>query len=255
MQKSIAIKFFIILTGFITLVGCAPPRGQVQQYQNTPAVSDVQRQNNLYIAAFKQGAKNSEKCLAEVKQSSEAQIVYKDVLFENVNSPNKLELMGSKKFITQSQSTALKKLIADGQKCRSQRLSDVSAIPYIPDVFRSYDTKMDIVYSKLLSKSITIGEANQNRLQIIQETDTKMSEAKQNLAKYLSDRHNQEVSQNLQRQTLNAQQRAADAAANAAAYQQQQQLFNNAQQLLRGDGGGQVNCYPTPGVPNSAYCR
>jgi hypothetical protein len=45
-----------------------------------------------------------------------------------------------------------------------------------------------------------------------------------------------------------------NAAASASA-QQQQQLFNNAQQLLRGDGGGQVNCYPTPGVPGSTYCR
>jgi hypothetical protein len=35
----------------------------------------------------------------------------------------------------------------------------------------------------------------------------------------------------------------------------QQQMFNNAAQLLRGDGGGQVNCYSTPGVPNSFYCR
>lgn len=44
-------------------------------------------------------------------------------------------------------------------------------------------------------------------------------------------------------------------AAAAAAAQQQQQLFNNAQQLLRGDGGGQMNCYATPGVPGSTYCR
>jgi hypothetical protein len=55
-------------------------------------------------------------------------------------------------------------------------------------------------------------------------------------------------------QCLLAQQQQENANA-AAAYQQQQQLFNNAQQLLRGDGGGQVNCYSTPGVPNSAYCR
>jgi len=35
----------------------------------------------------------------------------------------------------------------------------------------------------------------------------------------------------------------------------QQQMFNNAAQLLRGDGGGQVNCFSTPGVPSSFYCR
>jgi len=50
----------------------------------------------------------------------------------------------------------------------------------------------------------------------------------------------------------------AEAQNNQAAYQQsiqQQQLFNNAQQLLRGDGGGQANCFQTPGVPGSVYCR
>lgn len=35
----------------------------------------------------------------------------------------------------------------------------------------------------------------------------------------------------------------------------QQQMFNNAAQLLRGDGGGQINCYSTPGVPGNFYCR
>jgi hypothetical protein len=243
------------LSCLVLLVGCAPPQRQAQQYQNAPVVSDAQRQNNLYIAAFNQGAKNNEKCLSQIKQSDDAKLVYKEVLFDNVNSANKLELMGSKSYINAKQATALKKLLVDAEKCRAQKISDVSNIPYMADMFRAYDAKMDIMYSKLLAKSITIGEANQTRLQIIQENNAKMTEAKQRLAKDLSDRHNQEVSQNIQRQNLNAQQRAADAAAAAAASQQQQQLFNNAQQLLRGDGGGQTNCYQTPGVPGGVYCR
>ena len=245
--------FLIVLT--FTLFACAPQQRQSQQYQSSPSISDAQRQNNLYMAAFNQAARNSDKCLAQVGQSEDAQLIYKEVLFEKTNSPNKLELMGSKRLISPKQANALKKWLADVDKCRHQRLLDVASIPYMAEVFKARDIKMDILYSKLLSKSITIGEANQNRLQIIQETDTSMSEAKQKLAKYIGDKHNNEVSQNIQRQTLEAQQRAADAAANAAAYQQQQQLFNNAQQLLRGDGGGQTNCYQTPGVPGSVYCR
>ena len=47
---------------------------------------------------------------------------------------------------------------------------------------------------------------------------------------------------------------------NQAAYQQSlqmQQNFKNAAELLRGDGRtpGSTNCYKTPGVPNSVYCK
>jgi len=255
MQNSTTFTNLVAVAVITLLSGCAPPQRQIQQSQPAPTQSSAQQQNNLYIAAWNQSAKNSEKCLNQIKQTEYGQLVYKEVLFEDGNSSNKLELMSSKKSLSSTQAVGLKKMLADADRCRAQRLNEISSIPYLPDVIKSRNTKMDIIYSKLLARTITIGEANQNRLKVIQETDAEMTTAKQKLSKDISDRHNSEVSQNLQRQTLNAQQRAADATANAAAYQQQQQLFNNAQQLLRGDGGGQVNCYPTPGVPNSTYCR
>jgi len=246
----------IVIMAFL-IVACAPPQRQSQQYQqqSQPRQSDAQQQQKLYINAYNQAARNSDQCLAEMKKTEDAQLVYKEVMFENKNSANRLELMGSKKFITPKQSTALKNMLVQAQKCRDQRLDAIASIPYMPAVFKSYSTRMEITYSKLLSKSITIGEANQQRMETIQDTDTKMSEARQRLDKDMRERHDREVSIDIQRQNQVAQQRAADSAANAAAYQQQQQLFNNAQQLLRGDGGGQVNCYPTPGVPGSTYCR
>jgi len=250
-------KSFLTIICIVLMVGCAPPQRQSQQYQQQPQQrpSEAQQQQKLYISAFNSSSRAYEQCLGDVKKSDDGVLVYKEVMFENKNSSNRLDLMGAKRFITPRQSTALKNMLVQTQKCREDRLKAIANMPFIPEVLKSYSAKMEIIYSKLLSKSITIGEANQQRMEVITDTEAKMSDARQRLDKDFRDRYDRETALDLQRQNIAAQQRAAFAAESAAASQQQQQLFNNAQQLLRGDGGGQVNCYPTPGVPGSTYCR
>ena len=249
-------KKISVIACTLLIAGCAPPQGQSQQYQQQPQrQSQALQQQKALISTFSSASRTYEQCLGDVKKSDDGVLVYKEVMFENKNSSNRLELMGAKRFITPKQSTALKNMLVQTQKCREDRLKAIATMPFIPEVLKSYSAKMEIIYSKLLSKSITIGEANQQRMEVITDTEAKMSDARQRLDKDFRDRYDRETALDLQRQNIAAQQRAAFAAESAAASQQQQQLFNNAQQLLRGDGGGQVNCYPTPGVPGSTYCR
>ena len=73
-MKQITIVMMVFL-----IVACAPPQRQSQQYQqqSQPRQSDAQQQQKLYINAYNQAARNSDKCLAEMKKNEDAQLVYK----------------------------------------------------------------------------------------------------------------------------------------------------------------------------------
>jgi len=199
-----------------TLSGCAP------RYQQ----QTVGETNARYLKdAWDRANAESNICLEKIKKVAAYQTVYKEVLFLNPDSPNKIELMSSSAKISPAQSKALLDSIQLANPCRQDTLRILSGYPQLTAVYSNYFGSMDIIYADLLSKRITIGEANKQKALLIEKVTAERSA----VAKSMWDSYQNQDFRERQIQAQAAQVEATNNAARTAIASQYLQNMSNQQ--------------------------
>lgn len=214
----------------IFLFGCAQ-----RQYgsQMTPAQSAKQSSVNSVNATMSrvglctESIRQTQSAFAgdktDTSLSQSVLLVDKDVLFSKDDDPNKVALMSSSAKITPAQKKALLDYIQANQKCRAIIRTELTSYPLILSAYENYYGDSDIMYSKLISREITIGEANRQKSQLLSKLKTEYTAA----TNAMNDRFNAQINQEAQAMQADAAQRRAI----AAQYLMNQQNINAAQQM------------------------
>lgn len=207
-------KISIVLTVFsVFAAGCAQPPNYFahQNVYTTQASIEKERQNRL----ARSGQEAGDACTAKAKESPSYQVVEKNI-FPEENNPNKYSLLSSKAKLNEAQKKALKEYLALVTPCRKIYTDAAQGLPFAAPM-ENANSKFDLIYAKLLSGQLSIGEANEQRNQARQVMKSELSTIQANVNQNLEASHNAEIQ--------NAQQRRA-AEIQAA---QQQQLINQQQ--------------------------
>lgn len=160
-------KKTIILLGFIiALGGCA---GGAFAPQTSLAQRNMDH-NRSWINDYNSRAQTCFNNLRDANTNEnlakQVAIVDNEVFFVSDASPNKIILMASTSNITEIQAKALLEAITAGQECRVIKKQAFVMSPELGIAFNNWIGEMDIVYANLLSKMITIGQANQEKTKL-----------------------------------------------------------------------------------------
>lgn len=234
-------KLQVLLLSVVTLLtGCAQ-----QQYVSQRSPTQI----NMYLTQEKieSGMAYLKACNENIRNpkiySNYAEaymVVDSSVIFANDNSPNKVSLMASDAKITEPQKKALLVALSGAQLCREIIKDKFGSLPSLLSSFENSYGDMDIVYANLMSKKITIGQANQERAKLIAKAKNEYANAMASM----NSQYNQQINQeNQARQAENMQRRAI-----AAQYLMNQQAINAQQQInqqnqLNNRRPVQTDCY------------
>ncbi|MBU3545021.1 hypothetical protein ICN49_08835 [Polynucleobacter sp. MWH-Mekk-B1] len=197
-----------LLIGF-ALAGCGGDG--YQQEKLAPKLSPSQKLSNAYSEAIKNSNQQAKQCSDTLGNSDEGKLVRKEILFANQKDEYAQGLMGSKQHLNSKQTVALEKYIIGQKSCRGVRLNALNKVPFLPTVWIEYYKKMDGLSSQLLSKKITIGEANQQSVNFLQERNVNINEARLKITSELSAMQQQETILALKQQGVAAQQAQVEA--------------------------------------------
>jgi len=230
-MKNIPISLVFILV----LVGCAQ-----HQYQ-APQDTYAQQQSARLRGQSNEWNMAKQTCISNLKANPSVQLVYAEVFYENNSSPNKVELMSSTAKVTEKQKKAVLEYLSLNQACRAIDTQYGNSFPTIVSAMSAYYGDMDIVYAKLLSKEITIGQANREKTTRLSKLNSDTTNASQEIDNKLSSQHNQEVqatqAQDAQRRAI-----AAQYLINLQNINAQQQMNNKPVNTTCNRYGNQVNC-------------
>jgi len=246
------LNLFIALLVITLLAGC--PKNQNYTNQMTPSQIQAQNAQNT----IRDAQRNSVTCLENLRnptsnpEAGSINLVDKEVLFFKEDSANKVALMTSSSKINETQKKAIFKYIESNQLCRNALKRDISGFPTLVTIYDNYYGDMDIVYADLISKKITIGDANKNKAKLVAKAKSEYSQALQNL----DNRYTQQINQEVQAAQADAAQRRALAAQylmnqqniaaqqNIANQQNLQNQLNNSRPVNTTCNryGSQVNC-------------
>lgn len=189
--------FFAVL-----LIGCASPNTN----QSPPPRMQLRAQklDTEYSETIKQSLAMSKICNEKITNAPHGQLVTNEVLFQNQNSENKLELLASKKKLNSKQIDSMKFVASESLKCRIQLKQSLASVPYFSGLTGYLSTQYDLLYAGLISKELTIGEANRKKLQILQEAQEKLQTAANNLTQDLKADAEKEIALIMQQQNINA---------------------------------------------------
>jgi len=204
-------KKFLAILVVILLVACGG--GNYQQPE--PQLSPSEKLRNTYVDAIKNANQQSKQCNDSIGATDEAKLVHKEVLFAGMKDENVQGLMNSKQHLNPKQSAALEKFMIQQKTCRGIRLNALNKVPYLPSAWIDYYKKYDALSSQLLAKRITIGDANQQWMSILQERNVHLNEARQKINSDLTAMHQKEIDLALRQQGVAAQQAQAEIARQA----------------------------------------
>lgn len=122
--------------------------------------SRAQMESDKLTAIFNKSNAESAICLTQLRSIPAAQIVNNEIIFYPADNPNKMTLLTSTVKITNQQSKALMEYMDANEKCRKELLANFATIPQITAAYQRNYNANDIIFSKLLAREITIGEAN-----------------------------------------------------------------------------------------------
>lgn len=236
----------------ILVTGCAS-----NQYSATSLDGSTQGERRLEgskrIFAYEQNKLT--KCADSLRNPTENpssaaafKVIDTEVFYRQEDSPNKIALMTSEKKINKKQAALLLEGLQSFQKCRLGIKEGLSMYPTLLSPFENYYGEMDVVYSKLISGQITIGEANRQQSQLALKSKNEFTSNSNALAARYNADSNREI------QTIQAAEQAKQAAdmqrrAIAAQYLMNQQNINAVQQMNNkpvttncNKFGNQVNC-------------
>lgn len=214
----------------ILLVGCIPAYYQQPQMSSSQMAREraVETVNGAFSRAIECGNNLREGKLlgsSEVHQplKDAAKIVDQEILVRNDSAPNKLELLSSTAKMTPKQKKALLDLLTAAGSCRKALTDGLSGYPSILAAVNSRYGDNDITYSKLISRKITIGDANQEMAQ----TFIRYSKEYNAATGSLDNQFNAQINREYQAAQAEEMQRRAI----AAQYLMNQQAINAAQQI------------------------
>jgi len=131
--------------------------------------------------AIKNGAKETLELANKVQQQIlqcshkadliDQQIVDREIIFLRFNNENMNRLLQSKAILNDGQIKVLNTFRLAINRCRS--LSSQFPLPSMVEIYQKYYQQVDQIYDDLLEKKITIGEANQKKMKLLEETFTK----------------------------------------------------------------------------------
>ena len=197
----------------MTLASCGG--GNYQQVSTAPKLTPAEKLADTYVEAVKVANQKTKQCSDSIQATDEAKLVHKEVLFAGQKDPNAKDLMLSKQRLNSKQSAALQKFMIEQKSCRSIRLNALDKTPYLPSVWIDFYKKSDDLGAQLLNKKITIGEANQQWMTILQETNVNLNEAKRKIYNDVMAMREKEVDLDLKQRGVAAQQAQAQAAREA----------------------------------------
>lgn len=245
-------KLSALLIASVVLAGCVQ-RPYVPQM--SPAQSNMEsRKSQLASAQTNLKACGERLRNPEVnkKVAQSFAIVDSSVLFEKEDSPNKITLMASDAKLSETQKKALLDVVAASQECRSAMKQGLASFPALLPAYENYYGDLDIVYANLVSKKITIGQANQEKSKIMAKAKTEYSNGIASMNNQYAQQVNQEnqarQAEDMQRRAIAAQylmnQQNINAQQNIANQQNLQNQINNNKPVTTNCNrfGNQVNC-------------
>lgn len=239
-------KIIAVTLSIFIIAGCV-------QRQYVPTQSEINRSNS--VATVNAAQNNRKMCIDNLRGSGQnpktlaaIEIVEKQVIYWSDDSPNKLELMSSTAKINEKQKIALLEAISASQKCRAGIKSDLQSFQTLAVTYENFYGEMDIVYAQLISKKITIGDANTQKSQLALKAKTAYTAATSNL----DNQYNSAINQEQQARQAEEMQRRALATQylmNQQAISAQQQI--NQQNQINNNRPVNTNCYR---MGNSVSC-
>jgi hypothetical protein len=187
-------------------------------------------------------------CENEIRTTPAVQLIDGEVIFNTLESANRVVLMASTSRINDRQANALVEYVQLTQKCRQITLEYGQYWPAQTAEQRRYYGDIDTTYAKLLSREITIGQANREKSEKVNKMLTVIDSINQRARDAQESQNRQADSQN-RANWANALQRMGQAFGNNAQYYQNQnnQLINNNQNPAPtttrcNQWGSQINC-------------
>lgn len=238
-------KIFLAIITILGISGCV-------QRQYVPTQSEMRKTNDVATVESAQGRFN--RCQAEIvspqqknpKLLSSAEIVTKQVYYDKDDSSNKLELMSSSAKINDKQKNALLDVLAANQICRTGLKSDLGSFPSLLVVYENYYGEMDIVNAQLISKKITIGDANTQKAQLQAKAKTAYVAASSSLNSQYNAAINQEQqarqAEEMQRRAIASQYIMNQQAINAQQNIANQQMYQNQLNQINNNRPINTNC-------------
>ena len=138
------------------LIACAPI--QQQSYQ-APAQTQAQIQTSQIQSRIRSGNAASAECNKAARATPAGEIVVKNILVTDEAQPNKFDLLSSKARLNEAQKKALKEFLAAISACRQKRLDGLAGTPS-QSIQSKANADKDLVYTKLLTGQMTVGDAN-----------------------------------------------------------------------------------------------
>lgn len=177
-------KFIYLLVAFLVLgvVGCA------NQFRTAQNNFDACNSANPYL-----------------------QYVDKNIVFTNLNSPNKYQLLASNKTLTSEQKDIFQKWLNYSSVCRSNFVRTMGGGGYQAS-YITYFNNVDQIYANLLAGTVTIGQANTQKTQAFEQLQASFQRINQQTADanakvYQQYLENQQRQQAITNQTINSLQR------------------------------------------------
>lgn len=223
---------------------------QIQTYEcRSPQgnVSAAQVQSNQLTSKMKAGFEGTSQCSKESVNSPVGQQVIKSILVMSDEQENKYTLFSSKAKLNEQQKKLLTEFLVAQTKCRKIMQDAASGTPYAAAFTKIYSDS-DLVFIKLLSGQLSIGEANLAREQLRGRRNEELDAVAKTLDSQFKNSHNSEMAQDDENRR-----RLAEAYRANQQAQQQQQLINQNQQMINNQNQLK-NKPPPPRTPVQTNC-
>jgi hypothetical protein len=160
--EGMKMRNLIIVLAALLLTACddnpfVRPQTQQQQIQNV---------FDSYSAKTKALNEKNENCKVEMKKNESVRIVEKEIIFLEKNDTNRYALMTSKQKLNDQHKKLFNEYLIVNQKCRNDTAELLKGMPYENAIAESF-SDLDIIYVQLLDDKITIGDANTQKLKIL----------------------------------------------------------------------------------------
>lgn len=202
---------------------------QIQSYDCRSSqgyATAAEEQNSQLADKMKVGFEKNRQCNKELLDSPLGQEVTKSILVMADDQPNKYDLFASKAKLNDAQRKSLKSYLLENEKCNKIMLDVAAGTPYGLPLAKRYSER-NIVFTKLLSGQMTIGEANLAREQLYIKSREEMTAVGKSIDEGFKNSHNAEVAADAE-----SKRRLENAIRENQRAQQQQQIINQNQQII-----------------------
>ncbi|MBU3548785.1 hypothetical protein [Polynucleobacter sp. P1-05-14] len=105
-------------------------------------------------------------CINQTKKSDAAKVVNNELFEIAPKSDHKMNLFTTENKITDEEAKALMAYLASTNECRA--ISSHFPVPELAGIYQSFYSQVDVVYQNLLTRKISIGEANKEKYELMQ---------------------------------------------------------------------------------------